>query len=163
MTDDKQDRDRFATPELVVAETGAYVAEQQTYLNLIRTAEVLSAPLAELMASHGLSGKQYNVLRSVRRGGPAGLSVSEIGAQMTDPRADITRLVDRLLKGGLVERYHDEADRRVVRVRLSDQGSALLKEMDEPLLDTHRAQLGHLSRDELDMLSKLLRRARRAP
>ncbi|WP_300063879.1 MarR family transcriptional regulator [uncultured Roseobacter sp.] len=155
----KQSRDRFATPELVVAETGKFVPQQQAYLNLIRAAEVLSAPISELMAAHGLSGKQYNALRSVRRGGETGLSISEIGAQMTDPRADVTRLVDRLLKAGLVERYHDEADRRVVRVRLTEAGSEALNALDVPLLDAHRAQFQNLSGKELERLIALLRKA----
>ena len=160
MAEIKRDRDHFATPELVVRETGAFVPEQQAYLNLIRAAEILSTPISELMATHGLSGKQYNVLRSVRRGGQGGLSISEIGAQMTDPRADVTRLVDRLLKAGLVERYHDEADRRVVRVRLSDAGGRTLSALDAPLLDVHRAQFAELTADELEQLTTLLRKAR---
>lgn len=150
----------FPTPDLVVTETGNYVPEQQAYLNLIRTSQVLGQRVTDLMAGFGLSGKQYNVLRSIRRGGTGGLSISQISEQMTDPRADVTRLLDRLVRDGFVEREPDEADRRVVRSHLTEKGAALLDTIDAPLLEMHRAQLGHLSKDELEQLNKLLLKAR---
>lgn len=151
---------KFQTPDLVVAETGKYVPEQQAYLNLIRTAEVLSQPVSDLMSGHGISGKQYNVLRSIRRGGDKGLSISQISEQMTDPRADVTRLLDRLVRDGLVDRQPDEADRRVVRTYLTETGSNLLKAIDQPLLETHRVQFANLTKPEIEQLTGLLRKAR---
>jgi DNA-binding MarR family transcriptional regulator len=151
--------DRFDTPELVARETG-HVIEQEAYLHLIRTAEVLSGPLSDLLARFGLSGKQYNVLRAIRRGGADGETVSRIGEQMTDPRADMTRLLDRLERDGLTERRHDRQDRRVVRVVLTEQGRARLAEMDEPLVALHRAQFAHMSPQALQELVALLALAR---
>ena len=160
MSSERPEAGRFPTPDLVVQETGAYVPEQQAYLNIMRTAEVLGAQLTELFARHGLSGKQYNALRAIRRGGELGLTASEIGEQMTDRRADVTRLVDRLEREGRVERRHDATDRRVVRAVLTDDGAELLRTLDGPLVETHRRQLGHLSTEEVEMLIVLLRKAR---
>ena len=151
---------KFETPDLVVAETGQYVPEQQAYLNLIRTAEVLGQKMADLMSGYGISGKQYNVLRAIRRGGAEGLSMSQISEQMIDPRADVTRLLDRLVRDGLVDRQPDEADRRVVRSYLTDAGAKLLGTIDAPLLETHRAQFAPLSEAEVEQLTALLRKAR---
>jgi DNA-binding MarR family transcriptional regulator len=89
----------------------------------------LSAPVVDLFTANGISGKQYNALRAIRRAGPNGATVNEIRHQMTDPRADVTRLIDRLVR-----------DRRIVRVILSDTGKQLLANIDQPLLDVHRAQ-----------------------
>lgn len=150
----------FRTPELVVEETGAFVPEQQAYINLIRTAHVLGQMLTDLLDGHGLSGKQYNALRAIRRGGPDGLPVSRIGEQMTDPRADVTRLLDRLERDGLVTRLHDRKDRRVVLVALSERGHATLFALDAPMVELHKRQLGHMTPDELRMLDGLLRKAR---
>jgi DNA-binding MarR family transcriptional regulator len=159
MRDRKRASGDFAVPEMVAAETGAYVPEQQAYLNLIRTAEVLSGELQELLSRHELSGKQYNVLRAIRRGGENGLTASQIGAQMTDPRADVTRLLDRLVRAGLVERRHDRGDRRIVRASLTQAGAELLQGLDAPLIALHRQQLSHLSRRDIETLIKLLKRA----
>ena len=151
---------RFATPDLVVEATGQYVPEQQAYLNIMRTAQFLGADLTELFARHDLSGKQYNVLRAIRRGGKQGLTASEIGEQMTDRRADVTRLVDRLVREGLVERRHDKADRRIVRAILTGKAAKLLRALDGPLVETHRRQLGHMSKTELGALISLLQKVR---
>lgn len=152
--------DRFRTPDLVIEETGVYVPEQQAYLQIMRTAELLGSELSELFGRHGLSGKQYNVLRALRRGGPAGLTASEIGAQMTDHRADVTRLVDRLVRDGLVKRLNDQHDRRIVRTVLTERGCDKLKQVDAPLIEVHRRQLGHMSERQLGQLIRLLKRVR---
>lgn len=149
----------FKTPKLVAEETGP-VPEQQAYLNLIRTAQVFSVPLAELLLSHGLSGKQYNALRAIRRSGESGATVSSIAEQMTDPRADVTRLMDRLERDGLISRLPDRQDRRVVRVLLTGQAQDKLAAIDGPLVALHLSQFSHLSTDELTMFIKLLRKAR---
>ncbi|MEM7516848.1 MAG: MarR family transcriptional regulator [Planctomycetota bacterium] len=135
--------------------------EQQAYLQIIRTANVLGQSLSQLLAEHGLSGKQYNALRAIRRAGTQGATPSEIAAQLTDPRADVTRLADRLVREGYVHRAPDKEDRRVVRLTLTDDGATRLGALDEPLLELHRAQLSHMSAGELATLSKLLKKARR--
>jgi DNA-binding MarR family transcriptional regulator len=154
--------DRFPTPQRVIDEMGVVVPEQQAYLNLIRAAEVLSVGLSELMSAHGLTGKQYNVLRAIRRAGEGGLPVSRIGEQMTDPKADVTRFMDRLERDGFVERVHDKADRRVVRVLLTEKGRAALAALDEPLIALHRAQFAHMDSEEVHVLTALLRKLRKA-
>jgi DNA-binding MarR family transcriptional regulator len=154
--------DHFTTPQRVIDETGANVPEQQAYLNLIRAAEVLGLGLVDLMGQHGLSGKQYNVLRAVRRAGESGIPISQIGEQMTDPKADVTRFMDRLERDGFVERVHDRVDRRVVRVHLTPKGTATLAAIDEPIIALHRAQFSHMTVDEITRLTELLRKLRKA-
>lgn len=145
-------------PELIEAETGCVLPEQEAYLYLVRAAEVLIGPVADLFQVHGLSGKQYNALRSIRRGGGGGATVNEIRQQMTDPRADVTRLIDRLVRDGFVVRKHDGEDRRIVRVTLSERGKKLLRDIDEPLLTIHRSQFRQFKKGELASLKELLRR-----
>jgi DNA-binding MarR family transcriptional regulator len=114
------------------------------------------------MARHGLSGKQYNVLRIIRRGGGDGLPVSRIAGQMVDPRADVTRLMDRLERDGFIERLHDRQDRRVVLVSLTGKGTATLAALDRPLVDLHRSQFAHLEREEIVGLTALLQKVRKS-
>jgi DNA-binding MarR family transcriptional regulator len=154
--------DRFLTPQAVIDEMGTIVPEQQAYLNLIRAAELVSLDLSDLMGKHGLSGKQYNVLRAIRRGGDGGLPVSRIAEQMTDPRADVTRLMDRLERDGLIERRHDREDRRVVRVLLTEKGKGMLATLDAPIVALHRMQFAHMTKSDLDELTRLLEKLRRA-
>ena len=62
---------------------------------------------------------------------------------------DITRLVDRLLEAGLVERSRTPMDRRLVLTTITEAGLRLLAAIDDPLLRLHHEQLGHLTRSEL--------------
>lgn len=149
----------FETPKLVADETGRLL-EQEVYLHLVRTAEEVRLPLVELLAGYALSGKQYNALRAIRRGGSSGETPSGISLQMAEPRADVTRLLDRLVRDGLIERSVDKSDRRVVRVHLSQAGSDLLQRIDAPLLQLHRKQFAHMTPGELEDLARLLTLAR---
>jgi DNA-binding MarR family transcriptional regulator len=74
---------------------------------------------------------------------------------------DITRLVDRLEASGFVRRERTEQDRRLVIVHITPAGMNLLAQLDEPILDLHRAQMSHMTRAELAELNRLLEKLRR--
>jgi DNA-binding MarR family transcriptional regulator len=85
-----------------------------------------------------------------------------IASDMVARDPDVTRLVDRLEKAGLVERRRSEDDRRVVLVRITPKGRALLRRLHDPVLALHRKQLAALGRERLRALSDLLAAARHA-
>ncbi len=134
--------------------------EEEAFLNILRTASVLSTEAARFIKSFGLSEPQYNALRILRGHGPRGVPSQTIGEQLVAQVPDITRLVDRLVEAGLAERSRTEADRRVVMVRPTKVGLDLLARIDRPLRSLHHEQLGHMPRKELLALSKLLVQAR---
>ena len=134
--------------------------EQEAMLNLARTWDVLGGEIAlEVFKPAGLSPAQYNVLR-ILRGAGAELACGEIASRMIAREPDMTRLLDRLEKRDLVSRCRQQADRRVVAVRVTDAGLRLLAELDPKLTEAHRRQLSHMSKDELKQLIALLEKAR---
>ena len=137
-------------------------AAEEATLNLLRTADRVASAFDRLLKRHGLSRPQYNVLR-ILRGNGRGLSCREIAEQMITGDPDVTRLVDRLVEAGYVERQRSETDRRVVCVSLTGSGAALLKKLDGPVARRHEELLGHMSADELAKLNRLLVKARRPP
>lgn len=134
-------------------------AEEAAYLELVRTAEALTRPLAQLLKAEELSGAQYNVLR-ILRGAREGLTCGEISDRMITRDPDITRLLDRLEKRKVIARNRDDKDRRVVLTRITDDGLALLSRLDQPILDMHHRLLGHLGEDRLATLCELLQACR---
>jgi DNA-binding MarR family transcriptional regulator len=142
--------------------------EQEVFLALQKSADVLMAELSELLKPHGVSTTQYNVLRILRGAGavraagekpgvPApGLACGEIASRMLTRDPDMTRLLDRLEQRKLVERQRDAADRRMVTARISPAGLHLLDALDDPVLELHRRQLAHLGRRRLGELLELL-------
>ena len=133
--------------------------EELAYLELLRTADQLSRRLAGVLKDEDLSSNQYNVLR-ILRGSPDGLQCGEIGGRMITRDPDITRLLDRLERRGLIERWRDERDRRVVMAQIAPEGLKLLSRMDLPVETAHRRELGHLGKKRLGQLVELLRAAR---
>jgi DNA-binding MarR family transcriptional regulator len=136
------------------------LAEEEAALNLLRTSGAVREPFDRLFADYAISDPQYNVLRILRGHGGKGLPCTEIAAQMVSRMPDMTRLVDRLEKAGLVRRCRTDEDRRVILICVTADGLALLGRLDEPVRDLHRQSLGHLTRRELADLNRLLVKAR---
>ena len=133
--------------------------EELTFLELCRTTDILSRRVSEVLKAQELSPNQYNVLR-ILRGSPEGLPSGEIGNRMITRDPDITRLLDRLEKRGLIRRSREARDRRLVMAGITSEGLDLLRRLDEPVREAHRRQLGHLGRERLGALKELLQVAR---
>lgn len=133
---------------------------EEVFLNLVRTADHLTAAEALFLRDFGLTPAQYNVLRILRGAGPDGLACQEIGARMVSRVPDVTRLLDRLEAQGHVARERSAADRRVVLVRIQTSGSRLLGELDADMAALPRQLLSGLSQRDLKTLNRLCVRAR---
>lgn len=140
----------------------AGAAEEALFLDLLRTTDALTRGVAQVLKMDRLSPTQYNVLR-ILRGSAKGLTCGEIASQLITRDPDITRLLDRLEKRGLISRSRQTRDRRIVLTRITSEGLELLARLDGPVLKEHRKQLGHLGPKGLQQLSGLLREARGGP
>ena len=134
--------------------------EVAAFLNIVRTSDQLSFEVTQLLRPHGITQQQYNVLRILKGAGNAGLPCLEIGTRMVTRVPDVTRLVDRMQRSGLVSRERSEADRRVVRIRISPAGLDLVNRLTEPIGSLHRVQVDHLSSGEIEALNALLEKVR---
>jgi DNA-binding MarR family transcriptional regulator len=133
--------------------------EEAAFLDLLRTADMLTRRADWVLKADDLSHTQYNVLR-ILRGAPQGLPCGEIASRMITRDPDVTRLLDRMEKRGLISRCRESRDRRLVLARITPTGLALVNRLDEPVQKTHREQLGHMGKDRLRALAELLAAAR---
>lgn len=133
--------------------------EEALFLELLRTTDMLSRGLVQILKAEDLSSNQYNVLR-ILRGAPEVLPCGEIANRMITRDPDVTRLLDRLEKRRLISRSRDPKDRRTVMAGITPRGVKLLARLDEPVQSAHRRQLGHLGRKHLRALAELLQVAR---
>ena len=133
--------------------------EETAFLDLVRTCDLLSRGPAQVLKVEDLSATQYNVLR-ILRGAREGLPCGEIASRMITRDPDITRLLDRLEKRGLISRCRETKDRRMVMARITPEGLKLLAGLDDPVEEAHRTQLGHLGKERLRELAELLEDAR---
>ncbi len=101
--------------------------EEEALVSLQRTADRLHWRMSEMLKEHGLSPTQYNALRILRGAKDEGRACSEIAERMINRDPDITRLVDRLERRGLVARSREGRDRRVITTRITPAGLKLLE------------------------------------
>lgn len=134
--------------------------EQEGFLSLWRTYDRLRAHEDELFGRYDLTPQQYNALRLLAAEHPERLRTLELARRLVSRAPDITRLLDKLERRGLVDRQRPADNRREVRIGITESGLALLRELRGPIRECHARQLGHLSRKELGELIALLRVAR---
>ena len=133
------------------------LASQDLFLDLVRAHEQLMGEFQELFKAHGLTMAWFNVLR-ILLGGPAeGLPCQAVAERLVQRVPDVTRLLDRMEKAGLVTRQRSASDRRVVLVTPTDEGRSRCDALADPVLALHARQLEHLSLDELGSLHVGLR------
>lgn len=134
--------------------------EDRIFVSLLKTADILNQEAEQFLKASNLTGAQYNVLRILRGAEPAGLPCRGIGDAMISRDPDITRLLDRMEKHGLITRERQTDDRRVVKTRITPQGLDILKTLDQPVREVHKRQFHHMSAARLKMLFELLEEVR---
>jgi MarR family 2-MHQ and catechol resistance regulon transcriptional repressor len=128
-------------------------------LNVIYTNNWLLAEQEGIFKEFDLTAQQYNVLRILRGQHPGAISAGEIKEVMLDKNPDLTRLCDRLLKKGLIERETNDSNRRQVLINITKKGLELLKQMD-PIVKGYSKKNTNLSDKEAKLLSDLLDKLR---
>ena len=102
---------------------------QKSALNLIYTFNWVNEKINRQFESFDITQQQFNILRILRGAGQP-LSTLQIRQRMLDKMSDTSRIVDRLIKKGLVKKTVCREDRRLVDVLLTDKGKKLLQTMD---------------------------------
>ena len=102
---------------------------QKLMLNINFTSSYLNALLSEKLKPFGISPHQYNVLRILKGRFPESYCNQEITKRMIDKSSNATRIVDKLLEKKLVSRTEDKVDRRLVNIKITEDGLKLIDEI----------------------------------
>ncbi len=94
--------------------------------------------------------QSYQVLKMLERHGP--LPMSAMGKQLAIAKQNMTTLIDKLMRESLVERRKDEADRRVVRIAITQCGTRFLVQSRTALKRIIRINLSELSDEDIRSL-----------
>ena len=138
--------------------------EEEALVSLARTWAVFEHAGNAFLARFDVTRTQYNVLRILRGSEPGGLCRGEITDRLIAEVPDVTRLLDRMEAAGLVTRTRGQGeDRRHINARISKKGLKLLAQIDQPLAEFVREQLGHMQPARVNLLIDLLAEARQAP
>lgn len=100
------------------------------------------------------------VLVVVKRRGP--LSMSAIAQELSYSKQNLTKIVDRLVREGLVDRSPDTSDRRVLNIEMTEKGRQFMADRRERMRARLVEDLSHLSDEELEELMDTFERVRGA-
>jgi len=128
---------------------------QEAMLNLFVAAAHVRRRVEQVCRQYDLQFSHHNVLRILRGVHPDGHPRCEIVERMLDPSPDVTRLIDKLVDRGLVRRSKSAEDRRVTIHTITDEGLALLDDMDPEVRAVQRWFDGRVADRDLQHLSRI--------
>jgi len=131
---------------------------QKAILNLIYTFNWVNEKINKRFEPFDITQQQFNILRILRGAGQP-LSTLQIRQRMLDKMSDTSRIVDRLVKKGMVKKTISREDRRLVDVLLTDKGKKLLQSMDG-MNEEMESIFKYLSIEEAKLLNVLLDKVR---
>ena len=134
---------------------------QKASVNIIFSANWLNEKIKGLLDAEDITLQQYNILR-ILRGNQKPMSTLQIRDRMLDKMSDTSRIVERILKKGWVEKKICPADKRLVDVIISKKGLALLERLDKRNAELDNILSG-LTQEEAQTLNGLLDKMRDTP
>lgn len=129
--------------------------ETEAILNLFIASDYLRGKIEIVCNEQGITHSQFNVLRILKGAHPGGYPRYDIISRMVEPAPDVTRLIDRLIREGLVERYYSDEDRRLSCTRITKKGMALLKKVNPKVDKFIRGYSDVLTKTEKAKLSAI--------
>lgn len=130
--------------------------QSRTIIHMILVGNKINEILGHALKPFDVSLQQFNVLRILRgqQGNPANLTT--LNERMVSKMSNTTRLVDKLLKKGYVERQVCEVNRRKVEIFITQEGERELAKMDQALHAGQVELLSGLEPGDLEQLNRLL-------
>ncbi|WP_328288455.1 MarR family winged helix-turn-helix transcriptional regulator [Paracoccus lichenicola] len=111
------------------ADTATARQRLRLWLQMLKAVRHVESDLRErLRQGYDMTLPRFDVLAALLAA-PDGLRMTELSQQLMVSNGNVTGIVDRLVADGMAERETVENDRRAFRVRISDTGAALMREM----------------------------------
>jgi MarR family transcriptional regulator, organic hydroperoxide resistance regulator len=114
----------------------------------------VSKELDRVLSEAGATAEQWRVLNKLSD--EKGLAIGELAQQLSMNPPTMTKLIDRMVAAGLVQRIVDDEDSRRVLVFITDSGLILFGKLSQKATEFHEGLSESLNAREALQLSKLL-------
>ena len=131
-------------------------------INIMYTASWLALIKRQLLADFDISWQQFNILRILKGQFPNPSPLKNLSDRMIDRTSNTSRLVDKLVDKGFVERQLCSNDRRKLDIVITAKGLELLEEVSPVMEEGLTGILGNLSKEEAGLLNQLLDKIRQS-
>lgn len=133
--------------------------QAKAWINLMFTYHFMMDQTRQVFKQFGVTQQQYNVLRILKGKKNSPATCGEVKRVMLDKNPDLSRLSDRLVAKGLIQREVNENNRREVELTITEKGLTLLDAIQDPLKETVKLETA-LTDKEAEQLSDLLDKMR---
>jgi len=133
--------------------------KEKAFLNIVFTAHWLRDNINPIFKEYGILKQHYNILRIVRGKNGEPSSPSQILEVMLDKGRDLTRLVDKLVKIGYLERKQSELNRRKIEIYMTSKGLQVTNVLEDRLKEWYNKNV-EISEADASLLSDLLDKIR---
>lgn len=135
--------------------------EHESLLNIVYTGTMIARASFRYFQGHRLTDAQFNVLVQLKYAGGSALSQAALGRRLVVNKADMTGIIDRLERTGLVERVAHPNDRRVNLIRMTAEGENAVDALEAGYLEGVGKLMSGISQTDLNRLNRILEKVRR--
>ncbi len=135
--------------------------EHESLLNIVYTGTMIARASFRYFQGHKLTDAQFNVLIQLKYANKKTLSQAALSRRLVVNKADMTGIIDRLEREGLVERGDHPSDRRVNMVRMTKKGAGVVKELESGYFEGVGKLMSGIPQAELKRLNRTLEMIRR--
>lgn len=131
-------------------------SNQRIIIGVFELADRMRGQLEKGLAPYDITLQQFNVLRILRGALPEGLPVLTIAERMVERCPGITRMLERIVDKGLIDRKRCTKDRRVVYCFINTAGLKLLEDTDPVVVGCEETSLVGLNNIQKNTMLQLL-------
>ncbi len=136
---------------------------QRAYLNIIFTANWMETNMQQKLKHFNITAPQFNVLRILRGQKGKPMSAYAIQERMIHRTSNVTRILEKLVEKNLVTRENSTVNRRMIDVKLTEQGLQLINSTDALARDAYNQMAAVLSEQEAEKMGDWLDKIREMP
>ena len=135
--------------------------EHESLLNIIYTGTMISRASFRYFQGSDITDAQFNVLVQLKCASDRSLSQSALGRRLVVNKADMTGIIDRLERTGLVVRRPHPNDRRVRLIAMTDKGEKMVGALEPGYFAGVRQVMAGIPEKDLKNLNRALETVRR--
>lgn len=129
--------------------------ESRTIIHFMLVNNKINETISSALKPFDVSSQQFNVLRILRGQNNEPANLSTLNERMVTKMSNTTRLVDKLILKGFVDRIVCPSNRRKVEINITSEGMKILKKMDAAMKVAEKNILKNISKKELEQLNNL--------
>jgi len=133
---------------------------QRAYLNIIFTASWMETNMQQKLKHYNITTPQFNVLRILRGQKGKPMSAFAIQERMIHRTSNVTRILEKLVEKNLVTRESSTVNRRMIDVRLTDEGLDLINSTDTIAVEAYEQMAGAISESDARLMGEWLDKIR---